>query len=206
MKKWLTLLFLPIVFVLIGIWLTRIFWPGEDINFTMGGARIVKQAIIPQDVIDDLPGVDVSGKHQSGQSFLGRKIWEPLKRRDVTPERITIYEEKILPSEFNMIIAGFEIKRPDLTIHTYSYIDSTLQTIHAKAKNDAKVTILQNRDPPVLDITESRNFFDMPDLKLGWMNDEGLFLESSVRFWRLHPALRANQLGIRYGGFVHHEF
>jgi len=180
--KWPTLLLL-ICGLLIGIFV-RGFFPKEVIN------TVIRTEIeqLPPEVIEKVLTDTLRVTKWK------TRIVEKVKYREAVPETVTVYKEKILPERFKALISHLEFHKPSLRYYLYSFQDSTVTLFTHKVKNDFELSIDQVYGVPR--VKESRNFFDRPSIYVGYYLDRGLFARISLRIWKPHLLLYADQEGV----------
>ena len=192
--RWVVISLLMIVFISIGSLLIRNYFPKEKIKTVLVKEIEQLPAVIVEKILTDTVVV----------TKWKDRIVEKIKYRDVAPETITVYEEKVAPDRFHAFVSYLSYYKPHLDFYTYAPTDSATVLYNYKVKNDFELSFDKVTGLPA--VKESRNFFDKPDVQVGWGSRNGLYLGSEFRTWRVHHYGELDNEGALYKGFIRHAF
>jgi len=183
MKKWIALLFVPVIFTLGGVWLARHFFPEQIVNTITEYA----DAMPPEIRLVAIPS-RVQVKWYT-------KIIDRVQTVEVPPVKITEYKEVFKLQTPSMLFMTLEKQ----TVNTGVYSpDSSRASLHTykKIKNDFRLYFDVDGQ---LHLRQQRNFFDRPNLEIGYLYNEGSYIQTQARVGPLYPTARFSQTGVSYG-------
>ena len=165
-----------------------------DLALQMRGPRIIHTPLLPAVVLDRLPEVITT---TAGGNTISRGMFDSMKRR--LTRRISelvvqqTFDEKVWGVQYSLLSLLQSGRMVDLLM--YNAGDSTvvrsIYRLGRYGKTEWGLNI--NQDTGVIDITESRNFFDKPQFGIGYSMRDQVFISTRTRVWRIEFQVNVNR-------------